>query len=257
MRTSYLTSTIPPSLPPPPPAAGELQVAPPRVVEVGVGEAVQIPCISPISNVPTAVCWTKILEGGRTASVSSQNSLLLRKTTYSDGGRYRCVASDATRTVESDDVDVVVTGAPVVEAVTLRCSLSAAAHPHRPRLRPPIGVHPHLASPRPPPARETRRDERQVQSPQPHGGRNPRLPVRRDDHRGREGERRRQLGPRGRERPGCERRPHPTQHHRRRPLRHCQRRPCYVSRPLCRYPSLPSCCSYPFLRRPRPVVGVK
>ncbi|XP_069978220.1 cell adhesion molecule 1 isoform X4 [Penaeus vannamei] len=54
---------------------------------------------------------------GRTASVSSQNSLLLRKTTYSDGGRYRCVASDATRTVESDDVDVVVTGAPVVEAV--------------------------------------------------------------------------------------------------------------------------------------------
>lgn len=64
MRTSYLTSTIPPSLPPPPPAAGELQVAPPRVVEVGVGEAVQIPCISPISNVPTAVCWTKILEGG-------------------------------------------------------------------------------------------------------------------------------------------------------------------------------------------------
>lgn len=48
--------------------------------------------------------------GGRTASVSSQNSLLLRKTTYSDGGRYRCVASDATRTVESDDVDVVVTG---------------------------------------------------------------------------------------------------------------------------------------------------
>ncbi|ROT78729.1 putative faint sausage [Penaeus vannamei] len=168
------------------------KVAPPRVVEVGVGEAVQIPCISPISNVPTAVCWTKILEdtlpcvltqtrlvvvehrakdcaGGRTASVSSQNSLLLRKTTYSDGGRYRCVASDATRTVESDDVDVVVTGAPVVEAVTLRCSLSAAAHPHRPRLRPPIGVHPHLASPRPPPARETRRDERQVQSPQPHG----------------------------------------------------------------------------------------
>ncbi|XP_063607999.1 hemicentin-2-like isoform X2 [Penaeus indicus] len=97
--------------------AGELQVAPPRVVEVGVGEAVQIPCISPISNVPTAVCWTKILEGGRTASVSSQNSLQMRKTTYSDGGRYRCVASDATRTVESDDVDVVVTGAPLVEAV--------------------------------------------------------------------------------------------------------------------------------------------
>ncbi|XP_063608017.1 cell adhesion molecule 1-like isoform X4 [Penaeus indicus] len=54
---------------------------------------------------------------GRTASVSSQNSLQMRKTTYSDGGRYRCVASDATRTVESDDVDVVVTGAPLVEAV--------------------------------------------------------------------------------------------------------------------------------------------
>lgn len=61
--------------------------------------------------------FINVMPGGRTASVSSQNSLLLRKTTYSDGGRYRCVASDATRTVESDDVDVVVTGAPVVEAV--------------------------------------------------------------------------------------------------------------------------------------------
>ncbi|XP_066978764.1 CD166 antigen homolog isoform X2 [Macrobrachium rosenbergii] len=108
--------------------AGELLVSPPREVEVGLGEAVQIPCTNPASRVPTAVCWTKILQGGRAAGVSSQNSLLLRKTTYSDGGRYRCVASDATKTIESDDVDVIVTGAPMVAAVNSTV-LSIAGRP--------------------------------------------------------------------------------------------------------------------------------
>ncbi|XP_068204008.1 cell adhesion molecule 3-like [Palaemon carinicauda] len=88
------------------------------------GASVSLLC-SVDANPPSDPTWVK---GGRAAGVSSQNSLLLRKTTYSDGGRYRCVASDATNTIESDDVDIIVTGAPMVAAVNSTV-LSIAGRP--------------------------------------------------------------------------------------------------------------------------------
>ncbi|CAL4063273.1 unnamed protein product [Meganyctiphanes norvegica] len=97
--------------------AGELQVAPPSVVEVGVGETVQIPCTTPTSSLPLSICWTKLLEGGRVAGVQSGDALVLRKTSYADGGKYRCLASDHHSTKESQDVEIKVTGGPIVEAV--------------------------------------------------------------------------------------------------------------------------------------------
>lgn len=114
--------------------AGELQVAPPNVVEVGVGEAVQIPCTTPTSSLPLSVCWTKLLEGGRVSGVQSGDSLVLRKTSYADGGKYRCLASDHQSTKESQDVEIKVTGGPIVEAVNATVlaisgrSLAVSAH---------------------------------------------------------------------------------------------------------------------------------
>lgn len=98
-------------------AASELQVAPPNVVEVGVGEAVQIPCTTPTSSLPLSVCWTKLLEGGRASGVQSGDALVMRKASYADGGKYRCIASDHHSSKESQEVEIKVTGGPIVEAV--------------------------------------------------------------------------------------------------------------------------------------------
>merc|ERR1712106_515446 len=57
------------------------------------------------------------VQRGRVSGVQSGDALVLRKTSYSDSGKYRCLASDHHSTKESQDVEIKVTGAPTVEAI--------------------------------------------------------------------------------------------------------------------------------------------
>ncbi|XP_064108113.1 roundabout homolog 3-like, partial [Macrobrachium nipponense] len=111
--------------------AGELLVSPPREVEVGLGEAVQIPCTNPASRVPTAVCWTKILqetEGGTTEVASSEGWLNLTRVTGEDRAWYKCATVHTFGHFASHSVFINVLRAPMVAAVNSTV-LSIAGRP--------------------------------------------------------------------------------------------------------------------------------
>lgn len=98
----------------------EITAQPPRQVRVELGGAVRLRCDAVGLPAP-ALCWGRLGEGGRLEAVGAGRDLSLERVLYQEAGTYRCVARNRLgldeRRAETHNVDVVVTGRPVVYPV--------------------------------------------------------------------------------------------------------------------------------------------
>ncbi|GAB6028304.1 hypothetical protein CHUAL_014088 [Chamberlinius hualienensis] len=108
----------------------EIVEQPPPKVQAGVGGSVMLECNAD-GKPPPSYCWARVKEGGRLESLGLEQNLVLDRVLYSDAGVYKCIARNQIgweeKRADSHNVEVVVTGRPVVDAVN-RSLMAVVGH---------------------------------------------------------------------------------------------------------------------------------